>query len=252
MRFMHLRQRCEQLILRLGLFEPLRLAYQFVFNRPYRRRLQEWRRLFQELVRPNSLVFDIGANKGELTAIFRRMGARVVAVEPNHELADRLRRRFRDAKVVEAAVASQEGRAVLHLGLDSNYSTISERWKPIVAGRSRLSGLSVEVAVTTLDSLIARFGAPSFVKVDVEGNELEVFRGLSSAVDGFMFEYQCPLLDDFEASVGALDRLARYEYGTDVGGRLEWTDAESIIRKVRRACEEGAGSGDVFVRRVTS
>lgn len=53
---------------------------------------------------------------GERTALFCRLGARVVAIEPNPELASRLRRRFPDAQVVEAAVGDKVGKANLHLG----------------------------------------------------------------------------------------------------------------------------------------
>lgn len=51
-------------------------------------------------VRPGELVLDLGAGRGILTAALARAGARVVAVELDHELARGLRRRF--AAVVEA------------------------------------------------------------------------------------------------------------------------------------------------------
>src|SRR4051794_16322556 len=57
-------------------------------------RLRAERRLYRQFVRPGDLVFDIGANRGGKCAAFLRLGARVVAVEPNPGCVTALRRRF--------------------------------------------------------------------------------------------------------------------------------------------------------------
>ena len=44
-------------------------------------------RLYGGFVRRGELVFDIGAHVGDRVASFRRLGARVVAFEPNLDLA---------------------------------------------------------------------------------------------------------------------------------------------------------------------
>ncbi len=49
--------------------------------------------------------------------------------------------------------------------------------------------------VTTLDELIPRFGVPAFVKIDFEGNELQVTRGLSQAIEVLSFEFTPEFLD---------------------------------------------------------
>jgi FkbM family methyltransferase len=240
----------RQLALRAGVFDPLRTAYQAVFNRDYRELLLERRRLFEPFVPPQSLVFDIGANNGEYSVVLRQLGAKVVAVEPNPSLAERLRRRFRDVEVVEAAVAETPGRTQLFLGADTNYSTISEEWKPVVESRNRLSGAEVSVEVTSFDELIERYGEPAFAKVDVEGKERDVFSGLSHPVAALVFEFQCPLIGDFDACIGRLDSLGAYEYGLEHENVITWTDAEGIVSRVHGLCEAGAGSGDVFARRL--
>ena len=47
-----------------------------------RRRAAAMDRLYGNFVRPGDLVFDVGAHVGDRVASFRRLGARVVAVEP--------------------------------------------------------------------------------------------------------------------------------------------------------------------------
>ncbi len=57
-------------------------------------------RLYRQFVQPGDLVFDIGAHVGDRVAAFRRLGARVVAVEPQPALVRTLRLLFgRDAAV---------------------------------------------------------------------------------------------------------------------------------------------------------
>ena len=48
-------------------------------------------RLYREFIRPGDLVFDVGAHVGDRIASFRRLGAKVVAVEPQHAMAGILR-----------------------------------------------------------------------------------------------------------------------------------------------------------------
>jgi hypothetical protein len=52
-------------------------------------------RFYSQFVSPGDLVFDIGANVGDRTAVFVSLGARVVAVELYEDSASKLSRRFR-------------------------------------------------------------------------------------------------------------------------------------------------------------
>lgn len=244
-----MRSRATEVMLELGLYENARRAYQTFFNRAYRRELGQLRRLFATFVTPGSIVFDVGANKGEFTSVFMGLGATVVAVEPNPALADRLRRRFRRAVVVEAAVGATEGTAALHLGADTNYSTVSERWRAVAEERNRLSGAVVQVPVTTLDALIAKYGHPAFVKLDIEGNELAALSGLGTPVQGLCFEFQCPLLDELRASLNVLETLGPYRFGTPRDGAVDCTDdSGAAMAAIESDCRRGVGSGDIFAR----
>ena len=65
-------------------------------------------------IQPGDLVFDVGAHVGDRVASFRRLGARVVAVEPQHAMARVLRLLYRFSRAVaieEVAVGREPGRA---------------------------------------------------------------------------------------------------------------------------------------------
>src|SRR5690348_14843897 len=79
-------------------------------------------RLYRQFVRPDDLVFDIGAHVGDRVAAFRRLGARVVAVEPQPALLRALRLLYRrdDAVAIEpVAVGRSAGTVALKLNLDN-------------------------------------------------------------------------------------------------------------------------------------
>jgi len=60
-------------------------------------------RLYAQFIRPGDLVFDVGAHVGDRVASFRRLGARVIAVEPQPALYRTLRLLFgRDANITLA------------------------------------------------------------------------------------------------------------------------------------------------------
>src|SRR5256885_14958552 len=79
-----------------------------------RRRAAAMDRLYRNFVRPGDLVFDVGAHVGDRVASFRRLGARVVAVEPQRSMVRALRLLYGRSKSVAiealAVGGSEEGR----------------------------------------------------------------------------------------------------------------------------------------------
>ena len=93
-----------------------------------RRREIRMRSHFRRLIDPRALVFDIGASRGDWTAVFRSLGATVVAVEPVGETADELRRRLRNdagVRVVEKAVTASTEPVTLHINAIPELCSIS-------------------------------------------------------------------------------------------------------------------------------
>lgn len=155
------------------------------------------------------LIFDIGANQGAKTDVFLRLGARVVAVEPDAASSRSLEERFLAFRIrpfpvtiVTRAVSHEIGtEEMLMDGPGSAVNTMSPKWAESLKRNSANfrwghRGLKFTetklVETTTIDELIARHGIPFFVKIDVEGHELSALRGLGRPVPYLSFEVNLP------------------------------------------------------------
>lgn len=241
---------------RLGIVRSL-----IVYGRPGRQR--GLRRMYAPFVAPGDLVFDIGAHVGDRTAAFAALGARVVALEPQADVADWLERRvagLEEVRVIRDAVGPEPGRARLAVsGAHPTLSTLAHDWTRRIGTRNpTFSGVewneTVEVEVTTLDQLIRRFGVPSFCKIDVEGFEAEVLAGLSTPLAALSVEFVAGSLEVTQACLDHLERLGRYEYNVILGERrtphlTRWVDAQGIRHWLDDGAD-GASSGDLYARRI--
>lgn len=208
------------------LYRLARNTYQRILNRSH---YNERKRLRDEF-RPytHGVVFDIGAHRGHYAETFRELGATVVAVEPNPVRADEIRRHFPGITVVQAAVGAEPGTATLNIGADDQHSTLSKQW---AATHPERWTETITVPVTTLDVLIETHGVPALVKIDVEGYEADVLRGLSTPVETVVFEYQADMPDPEPFLL--LSRLGDYTFSVGF---------EDVV-----AAQPGS-SGDVFAR----
>src|SRR5262249_52533991 len=134
---------------------------------------------------------------GDRIAAFRRLGARVIAVEPQPALHRTLRLLFgrdRDVTLIASAIGRAPGRAQMKINSDNpTISTLSENFiaaaRGAEGGRGEAWPVATEVSVTTLDALIAAHGQPAFIKLDNEGFEAEALAGLSQPVPALSFEF---------------------------------------------------------------
>src|ERR1700730_12635111 len=115
-------------------------------------------------------------------------------------------------EIVEAAAADAPGSGSLSVSERTpTVTTLASAWREARAGDPDFAGVQwnrrIEVETTTLDLLMARFGVPSFIKIDVEGGEPTVLAGLAHAVPALSFEYLPRAIDQVQAYCARLTSL---------------------------------------------
>jgi FkbM family methyltransferase len=223
-------------------------------------RARRLRRFYRQFVAPGDLAFDVGAHAGNRVRCWRKLGARVVAIEPQTDFVRLLNALFgRDPKVavVACGLGRTAGRAQLLVSERTpTVTTLSRDWIGAVQAelgfRAVRWSAAAEIELTTLDALIERFGEPQFVKIDVEGYEAEVLGGLTRPVRALSFEYLPATRSVALDCVERLESLGRYRYNWSLGeshrlAASEWCEAIGI-RAMLRALRPGDGSGDVYAR----
>jgi FkbM family methyltransferase len=216
------------------------------------------RRLYAGFVTRGDIVFDVGAHAGNRTRAFAALGCRVIALEPQPDFVRLLRALFArspDVTVLEVAVGSAPGRAGLAVSSRTpTVTTISPAWREARREDKDFAGVewdrTLEVQLTTIDSLIERFGMPAFVKIDVEGAEPDVLAGLSHPVPVLSFEYLPQALDLVATCTRRLQELGDYRFTWSAGESFRLatpvclTGPELIARLAEPAAQRR--SGDVY------
>ena len=217
---------------------------------------------YRQFVRPGELCFDIGANRGNRTEAFLALGARVVAVEPQTECADILAKRFSahaDFHLIRKAVDSSVGQAEILICNCDTISSLSREWIEKVKESKRFEGLdwtrTEKVATTTLDELIREYGRPAFCKIDVEGFELSVLKGLSHSVTCVCFEFTPEYLEPALACVDHLAGLGPAVFNFSPGETFAfehspWLSPERMKEELRQLSARGDNVlfGDIYVK----
>ncbi len=211
---------------------------------------------YMQFFKEGALVFDVGANIGEMTSAFLLNGAgRVIGFEPQPACVETLHRRFeRDSEVtiVPCGLGAQPGKTTLSIcSGGSGLSTCADHWKQ---GRYALMewDRQIEVEVTTLDAMIAEFGSPAYCKIDVEGYEYQVLRGLTQPLPYLSFEFTREFLGEAERCLAHLDALGFTAYNAILCDKQElifdaWVSAPVLLKELHSS-RDGLLYGDLFAR----
>ncbi len=221
---------------------------------------QEMLEFYSQFVRHGTLCFDIGANIGNRTKIFLKLGANVVAVEPQDECISILRSVFgnnRNLSIVSGAVGSSEGEAEIIKCNSNTISSLSPEWIEAVTKSGRFSGYKWTekkiVPMTTLNKLIAKYGKPIFIKIDVEGFEFQVIRGLSQPIRTISFEFTPEYIESAYKCINLLSVLGEVRLNYSIGEEMklileDWITAEDMKKILSNFSDNKKIFGDIYVK----
>jgi FkbM family methyltransferase len=215
-------------------------------------------RIYASYLSAGALAFDIGAHVGDRIASFRRLGARVVALEPQPGPLRALQLiHGRDSKIhlVAKACGASEGDVTFHINsANPTVSTASDAFLIAADGaggwQDQVWDQIVTVPCTTLDALIREHGVPDFIKIDVEGYELDVLAGLSRPVKALSFEFTTIQRGVAVDCLNALAKLGNYRFNIALGETQQLVFETGVdlpaMERHLVSLPHAANSGDIY------
>jgi len=236
----------------LGLYKPARWLIDNVVDRERLTAHATRLALYRELLKPDALCYDVGAYIGDYTETLACAAAKVIAIEPQPSCIRELRARFRGDEritIVPIALGAENGSSELFLRENRRNSSLIEKWN-----NREVIG-SVTVPVKTLDEMIKAYGLPDYIKMDVEGFELQVIRGLSKKIRLMSFEYHLSLLEDCAEKLELVDLMSRFgrlqfNILPDGARNFYWSEFASLKKFVDTFPKKLGGDvpfGDIFM-----
>lgn len=231
-------------------------------------KMKKMRDLYAGFVQEGNLCFDIGGNMGSRVASFLMLHAKVIAVEPQRTCYQELQTVFKHENIVivPKGVGATNEIKDFYLADDSLISSFSTEWiKGQKTGHFKNNNWDrvEKVEIVTLDMLIQQFGVPDFIKIDTEGFELEVLKGLSSPVGALSFEYTLPHQKDKAVEcVGLIDNLYQGKvlynicrdeaYTMDLPKWIPATELMKLLKSNSFNIENFGLYGDVYAKAINN
>jgi len=222
--------------------------------------LQKRVKLYSRFLKKGDLYFDVGANLGNRITPVLQIGARVIAVDPQDVCNKFLKKKFGNRiTLIKKGLAEKAGTRDFYVSSVHLTSSFSPEWIESVKNSNRFKNRDwskkVLMEMTTLDELVNEYGVPDFLKIDVEGYELEVLKGLSHPVRTISFEYTVP--EFTERLIQCIQRIeeinknisCNYSVGESMELEIEnWIPAADMIAFVQSEKFLRTGFGDVYIR----
>ena len=217
---------------------------------------------YSGFIAQGDLCFDVGANMGNRVAPMLAAGARVVAVEPQEFCQKVLRIKFgKKIEIVPMGLGPQDEVREMYIS-DANYlSSFSTTWIDSVK-KQRFSQNSwntvKKIQMTTLDKLVEKYGAPAFIKIDVEGFEIEVLSGLTRPAKLISCEYTVP--EQTDRAIACIRRIqsfnpaieCNYSVGESMAFEMDkFIGVEDMIRLINTPEFIATGFGDIYIRQIS-
>ena len=214
---------------------------------------------YARFIDQNDFCFDIGANFGNRIKPLLKIGAKVLAVEPQEACYEFLQMKFgKEIILVTKGIGSKEEVKDFYISNMSTISSFSQEWiKSVKENRFKNWNWdeSIQIEMTTIDNLISLYGKPTFIKIDVEGYELEVLKGLSQGIKLVSFEYTVP--EQIDQALNCISRLQEIDNNIELNYCIDekmkfalsnWISAEDMKTLIRTEEFIETYFGDIYVR----
>ncbi len=239
-------------------FEPLyaRLVYFSSQSRKNQGDYAELVNFYSQFIKPGDLCFDIGAYRGIKTEALVELGAKVVALEPQENCFYYLKKKFGknpNCFLIKKGLSDKEEKLVLSICQEADsISTFSAQWKTGRFSNYKWTKKQL-VDCTTLDNLIKEFGLPVFCKIDVEGFELKVLKGLSQPIKFLSFEFVKEFPQQTKECLNYLLSLGYNEFNFVLAESRHfylshWCSAKELEERLNLGVNNNLLWGDIYAR----
>jgi FkbM family methyltransferase len=136
------------------------------------------------------LIYDVGGHLGEDTDFYLKKGFKVVAIEANPVLAEKLRKRFQSnlsdgsLTLIDSAIAEDTGEVDFYINQSfSIWGTIRPTWAERNAALGSSSSQLIKVKASNFSDVLSEHGVPYYLKIDIEGADLLCLESLEKKAD---------------------------------------------------------------------
>lgn len=151
------------------------------------RRELEHKLILKKVLRPGMTILDIGANIGYYAIMESKWvgdTGKVIAVEPSLKNVTLLQRNLKlnncnNVHVFQTAISDSCAEKSFFVAKSSNLNTFHN----IGSGKYDLTGETIQVSTQTVSAIMYDFGKPDLLRMDVEGHEVEIIKGMLSALE---------------------------------------------------------------------
>lgn len=216
---------------------------------------------YSRFISDGDIVFDVGANIGNRSKIFLHLGARVIAFEPQLYCLNVLRKGLggHAAMTLEPiGLGACSGTVEMNLSDSNTISSMSREFISAAQKSGRFGSATwnqrILVQISTIDAMVLRYGKPSFIKIDVEGYELDVISGMSSSVKALSFEFTPDLAAVAHSCIDRLTQIGFTRFQVSLGESMsfalsDWVDSISIKKAIGDV--PPMGFGDIYALSAT-